>query len=610
MEPSTRRGESRSPKPRTSSANGRFGAEACEAVAPSFRLSNSNINPLDINGDGRVEFVDNYGLQKYSYYRLKHEGPDPLEGYFWEDLGPFEDLGSYIDFTRDARRVRMVDVNNDRLIDVVGSISGDILTYLNLSHCPGGEDLFGTPRYDAWGNCTGFETEPIVSCGLLRSGLVEFSERGVRIADMNGDGLQDLVRARSGDIVYWPNRGNGSWGDGDRVCEEGALSYGRGIEMDPSPLFDSASRKLHLADVNGDGTADLIFIGSRFVEVQLNQNGTSLSKKISISQTPPCLALGDAQPRLVDLNGSGSVDIVWGDASRFKYLDLTGGVQPRLLARIDNGLGASTEIHYRPSTFFRAQDETRGQPWESHAPMPVTVVAETVVRDGLGQEVTKRYDYRDPVYDESEGDFHGFRQAMVTMVGDESTPTAVTVSSFFGGERPAWACDGVEGERACSLVDNPYESLKGAPYLAETRTDPAGATTAPNPWNHAGAAYLESTHTSYVVDKLYEGADGRGVWFAWPAQTDSFRYSQESWRGGGAPSEALPRIRVQSRLAGGEASELGGETGEVAAPRGSGSARSPAEQEVRRPLGPRGVAGERGPGRPGGRRGHDPPEVG
>ena len=43
---------------------------------------------------------------------------------------------------------------------------------------------------------------------------VRFSDPDIKLADMNGDGLADIVRIRKGDIRYWPGRGNGLWGTG------------------------------------------------------------------------------------------------------------------------------------------------------------------------------------------------------------------------------------------------------------------------------------------------------------------------------------------------------------------------------------------------------------
>lgn len=61
--------------------------------------------------------------------------------------------------------------------------------------------------------------------------------------------------------------------------------------------------------------------------------------------------------RLADLNGSGSRDIVWGNAGDYQFLDLMGGERPRLLEVVYNGLGGSTTIFYRTSVDYMVDDE-------------------------------------------------------------------------------------------------------------------------------------------------------------------------------------------------------------------------------------------------------------
>ena len=73
------------------------------------------------------------------------------------------------------------------------------------------------------------------------------------IADMSGDGLTDLVRVRNGEVCYWPNLGYGR--------------FGPKIVMDDSPWFDRPDRfdpkRLRLADIDGSGTTDLIYLRPR-----------------------------------------------------------------------------------------------------------------------------------------------------------------------------------------------------------------------------------------------------------------------------------------------------------------------------------------------------------
>ena len=48
---------------------------------------------------------------------------------------------------------------------------------------------------------------------------VQFSDPRIKLADINGDGLQDIVLVDYGTFVYWPNKGHGQWGVGGQ-CDE------------------------------------------------------------------------------------------------------------------------------------------------------------------------------------------------------------------------------------------------------------------------------------------------------------------------------------------------------------------------------------------------------
>ena len=52
--------------------------------------------------------------------------------------------------------------------------------------------------------------------------------------------------------------------------------------------------------------------------------------------------------RLADVNGSGTPDILWGDAGKYRYIDLAGGTRPWLLTTVKNGLGKTTTLEYAP----------------------------------------------------------------------------------------------------------------------------------------------------------------------------------------------------------------------------------------------------------------------
>src|SRR5260370_4204883 len=72
------------------------------------------------------------------------------------------------------------------------------------------------------------------------------------LADMSGDGLTDLVRVRNGEVCYWPNLGYGRFGTKETMDQAPLL--------DRLDLFDRP--RIHLADIAGTGTADILYFAS------------------------------------------------------------------------------------------------------------------------------------------------------------------------------------------------------------------------------------------------------------------------------------------------------------------------------------------------------------
>jgi hypothetical protein len=91
------------------------------------------------------------------------------------------------------------------------------------------------------------------------------AEYSIYLADLSGDGLTDLVRIRNGEVCYWPNLGYGRFGA--KVTMDQAPCF------DPPDLFDP--RRLQLADIDGSGTTDIIYLGRDGVHLYFNQSGNS-----------------------------------------------------------------------------------------------------------------------------------------------------------------------------------------------------------------------------------------------------------------------------------------------------------------------------------------------
>jgi hypothetical protein len=92
-------------------------------------------------------------------------------------------------------------------------------------------------------------------------------QQSIFLADMTGDGLTDIVRIRNGDICYWANLGYGR--------------FSAKMAMENAPRFAApehfAPENLRLADIDGSGPTDLIYLnkGEFVAWINLSGNGWS-----------------------------------------------------------------------------------------------------------------------------------------------------------------------------------------------------------------------------------------------------------------------------------------------------------------------------------------------
>ncbi|MCI0583734.1 MAG: hypothetical protein L0227_12745, partial [Chloroflexi bacterium] len=318
----------------------------------SFDLSNLNVVPMDIDGDGRSDLLHMPRVASYGYFLPSRDPDAAVAAVSPRDQGwrfayvpvalPLGVTDPRIDLGRDGAHLRAFDVNNDHLVDVVRTTGTVMQTWINLGWLPDGEGRFGTCTIDEATGAVTLSTAPIESC-LLEAGLpTDFEDPEVRLADMNGDGIQDIVRIRRGRVVYWPGRGEGSWGDGPQRCDrgEGADRY---VTMDTPPAEVNVELDgVYLEDVNEDGAADVIQVRFDAIDVWFNRAGRGFTPRVIANGTPFRPAFLAGRIRFADMDGSGTTDVLYGTADNYEWVDLMGGVRPRMLTRVDNGLGALT----------------------------------------------------------------------------------------------------------------------------------------------------------------------------------------------------------------------------------------------------------------------------
>ncbi|HEY3485434.1 MAG TPA: toxin TcdB middle/N-terminal domain-containing protein, partial [Ilumatobacteraceae bacterium] len=262
----------------------------------------------------------------------------------------------------------------------------------------------------------------LVDMGLDAVGA-SFVEDRLQLADMNGDGLQDLVRKATDLVAYRTNLGFGRWSDW--------------IELAGVP-GDLAGDE-QLVDLNGDSLADLVAVRADAVLYAVNRDGTSFAERVELAASEELPIPGrtsDISVRFADLNGSGSTDIVWINSSgAVTYLELF-PERPNLLTRIDNAIGKVIEIDYGSSTDHLRRD---GGDWELRLPNPMLTVDEIVVRDELsGIEQRQSIEYRNGYYDGGEKQFRGFSHVEVATPGDDSVDPGLRTLEYDVGLEDAY----------------------------------------------------------------------------------------------------------------------------------------------------------------------------
>jgi RHS repeat-associated protein len=381
----------------------RFGAPRPLSRLPApARLSSRGVAFADMDGDGSADLmVLNRPLAGYYPLAAPRGGTGPSRF-----SAPVRFAHAPHVWPADPS-VRLLDLNRDAVTDVLVDTGRNWLEWLRDS--------------------TGFARTPRILSAERRPPS-SLKDPRTYMADMTGDGLTDVVRVDGGGVTYWPGRADGGWDKPVRMTPSLALPR----DHDP--------RRITLIDVDGDGCADLVHVGSESVTVWRNMGADRLSAPQVISNTPP------AKPgtfRFVDLAGSGMPGILFDlpasrpGGVRQVFLDLMGGSKPYLLVGMDNGIGLSTRITYRSSTEYALDDNALGTPWRTYHPFPIQCVAR-VDDTAVGSGVTRStiYRYHEARFDPVARSFLGFGRVASDQLGDDTMPTMRTETLFHLGLDP------------------------------------------------------------------------------------------------------------------------------------------------------------------------------
>jgi RHS repeat-associated protein len=357
--------------------DGRFGPSRVLRSLPASARAQGRVQLIDLDGDGRLEAVTLAGPDAGFYERDDDGG--------WRPFTPFAQRPN---LPLDSPRVRLLDLTGDGLVDALVEQEDGVAWYAGSGDgfALGGRVLDTTA-----------ERRPP---RLVRS----TASQVVYLADMTGDGLQDWVRVRNGEVCYWPNRGYGR--------------FGPKVVMDDAPWFDEPDQfdagRLRLADIDDTGSADVVYLHRDGVRIYFNLSGNSLAGAEVLPHSLPFAdTLGDVA--VADLLGRGTACLVWSSRApgaahpTLNYIDLMAGGKPHLLVSTRNNLGRETRMRYAPSTLFSLADKAAGRPWLTRMPFAVHVLERVETLDRItGNEFVSRYAYRDGYFDPIERSFNGF----------------------------------------------------------------------------------------------------------------------------------------------------------------------------------------------------------
>ncbi len=420
--------------------NGTWGYPEPVRQSPSIdSFAQTGVALVDADGSGTADLVT--------------VGADPLHGYY--ENGGDQGWSRFVAYPRGRRstpdwtsgRIRLTDADGNGVVDALMSSQRAFARWIN--HGP-----------DGW-------SEPIFSPREPgAAGEEAFGDPLVWLADLNGDGLDDLVRLRSGRVEYWPGLGHGRFGAPVMMTGSPRVPD---LVMDPGRTF--------LMDVNGDGCADLVHVSPGGIRIHFNRNGSGFSDPVVIDTVPAPIP---GSVRAVNMNGQARAGLVWnsmrGRSIGYVQLEFGEAAPASLLAGIDNGSGLRSELTYRWAVDDQLRDFRDGRRWDTNLPFPLTVVAGSRETDLVSGQVTAtEYRYHEGHFDRRTRQFQGFRRAERIERGDESRADVLTEFEYLMAEetRPGHgpehaALNGLQRRTATYSLDG--SARQHAPYRLEECT--------------------------------------------------------------------------------------------------------------------------------------------
>ncbi len=358
----------------------------------------------------------------------------PTSGYavpvpFVQESSHYDAANNAFDFWSDDLGVRFADVNGDGLVDLVQSVAWS-------DGClPATEHVYLNVRGKGWISEQTTWTIPAAfvneTCGTNKY------ETGLRLLDINNDGMADLVKSLSGESPrVWLNHGRN---DGTGTPWELVSDWSMPDSTDPFS-FSTSDAGVRFGDVDADGLVDIIvskmWDGTPTRKVYLHRGGKGWAYDAFWSSLLPGLdfvehlsggAGYDMGVRVATSPTNGAADFVvsrttHGCPSIPPGANVNRNMEKfsNLLKSVTNPLGGTTTLTYASSAVVQGAQLTS-------IGFIVPVVTKIDQTDGMTETqtgsthtYTTQYEYREPYYHRKTREFRGFQYVTTYPPGGET----------------------------------------------------------------------------------------------------------------------------------------------------------------------------------------------
>lgn len=376
-------------------------------------VADYGVRMIDLDGDGLTDVVS-------SSYAGINNGTDWVANASYKTPVSLELVG-----------VQFLELNGDGLPDLIQSKNGLRRAWLNT-----GAGWSGIKA--SW--------EPPVN-------FFDGSSRdlGVRLADLNGDGLTDILIGHTNSVGVsfrraYINKGvdnataGSAWDMNAFTAPPTEFTLYTNETISGSSIIQYLPSGLQLAELNGDGLVDLVFGRAGVRRAWLNTGvgwfrNDNYAPVIDILSSHPATSTSatehrDAGIRFMDVNGDGRTDMVQGIGStRAAWLNQS---PHYVIEAFENNLGKENRVTYKPLTdpAVYTKGNAANVPEEIDLQAPQLVVSRVENSDGLGGYAAAEYEYEQMKLNKRGRGLLGFAKVTATDLNTNSR-TITTYSQVF-----------------------------------------------------------------------------------------------------------------------------------------------------------------------------------